>query len=281
MKMKQWLGLFLLLGGVFGCEDAGKVSAERARPHVEFLSRAAKQDVEEVRTGLPQGAELLSELFRAAHPEQPGAEDANRALLLAREKTQDLRVAKSTFFALVALDGRVIRNDREQDLMVGKDLFLAFPELKKVAEQGYLETRGSLPEAAGVRGKEDGQWVAATWVRDEQQVRGLYVTGWSWSSYAYRLETGIRSHVLSETPEGGKVPLLYVYVIVDDAIYGAPVAPVVNGTAILEKKPLEHTPAGEIWSAPLEITGRKFGVAVQRVPELGENVAIAVLRSET
>lgn len=267
--------------GLTACGNTGKKSAEAAVPHVAFLVAAAKQDVGEVRIGLPEGAKLLEATFRTAHPELPGAEDASRALGTTRDKVQDLRVAKSTFFALVAPDGRIVRNDREQDSMAGKNLFQFYPVLKDALTKGYIEGQGSMPEASGVKGRDDAQWVAAAVVKDGEATRGLYATGWSWSAYAYRLETGIRSQVLSDTPEGGKVPLLYVYVLVSKNAYGAPVAPVVNGEAILKLSPFEHLKDGNAWSAPLEIDGRSFGVAAQKVPELGPDVAIAVLRSET
>jgi hypothetical protein len=86
---------------------------------------------------------------------------------------------------------------------------------------------------------------------------------------------------MGETAVGAKVPVLYVYVLVGDAAFGAPVAPVINGKAISAQHPLERIQGDQVWASPLEIEGRSFGVAVQRVSELGPDVAIAVLRSET
>jgi hypothetical protein len=273
-----WLGAGLMLSG---CEDLGKKSAGLARAHVEQLSRAARQDLEEVRKGLPLGAQRLENLFAAAHPEQPDPQTARQALTRARDKVQDLRVAKSTFFAVASLDGMVIRGDGEADDLAGKNIVSAFPELARAVTQGYVESRGSMKEAAGVRGREDGQWVAAVPIKVEGIPKGLYVTGWSWSAYAYRLETAVRSQVLGDTVEGAKVPLLYVYVLVGDVAYGAPVSPMGNGRAILGLKPLEHAQGEAVWTSPLQIDGRTFGVAVQRIAPLGESVAVAVLRSET
>ena len=274
------MGVLLALGAwQLGCEDVGKKSAAAARDNVTFIAAAAKQDVTEVRSGLPQGAGSITKLFSDAAPEVPGAEDARSALERARETVQDLRVAKSTFFAVVHADGRVIRNDREQDLMAGKNLFQFFPGLQAASE--YFEGRGSMPEAAGVRGREDGQWLAAVPVRLDGSVRGYYVTGWSWSAYAYRLETGLRSHILTGAKSGEKIPLLYVFVVVDKNVHGAPVSPKVNAEAIAKAGPLAKASAGAPWTTVLTIDGREFGLAVQLVPELGDKVALAVLRSET
>lgn len=288
MNPLEWAGrarraaaVFALLApGLFGCEDSGKASAERARDHVAFLKEQAEQDVAEVRAGLPKGAEHLSKLFETEGTPESRAEQARKLLKRAREKTQDLRVAKSTFFAVTGKDGIVIRNDREQDSMAGKSLFAAFPELKEALGGKYVESRGAMPVAAAVRGRPDAQWVAAAPVKAAGEVRGLYVTGWSWSAYAYRMENALRSELTSKLEGVEKLPLLYVYMVVEKAAYGAPVSPDVNAEAIVELNPLQKA-AGSPFSTAIEITGRSFGLAVGRVPELGKDVAIAVLRSET
>jgi hypothetical protein len=123
--------------------------------------------------------------------------------------------------------------------------------------------------------------VAAVPVRQEATTRALYATGWSWSAYAYRLENAARSAARSVTTEQQKMPLLYAYVIVEDAVYGAPVSPDVNARAIRDQGLLGKLRAGEPLTVELEITGRGFGLGAELVPELGDKVAIAVLRSET
>ncbi|HEX9619062.1 MAG TPA: hypothetical protein VF989_02940 [Polyangiaceae bacterium] len=278
-RRAAWAAGFFV-AGVLGCESSGKASAEQARSHVVFLQEKAKEDVTEVQKGLPLGVPHLVKLFEQEGTPETRAEQARDLLEDARDKVQDLRVAKSTFFAVAGKDGIVIRNDREQDAMAGRALFASFPELKRALESKYVESRGSMPEAAGVRGRPDGQWVAAAPVKAGGEVRGLYVTGWSWSAYAYRMENALRSELSSKLEGVETLPLLYVYMIVDDAAYGAPVSPDVNAKAIVAMKPLEKARA-EPFATEIEITGRSFGLAVGRVPELGKDVAIAVLRSET
>jgi hypothetical protein len=270
-----------LAPALVGCEDPSKKSAAAAKDHVAFLVAASEQDVAEVRQGLPEGAKKLSSLFKDALPGVPDAQTAAKALETARDTVQDLRVAKSTFFAVTTTDGLVLRNDRERDDMVGKKLFDSYPGLKTALTAGYVESRGSMKEAAGVRNRDDSQWVAAVPVVVDNAAVGVYATGWSWSAYAYRLENALRSKVLGETPEGGKVPLLYVYVVVGDAVYGAPISPQVNAKAIADLKPLSQLKGSEPFTAELEIEGRGFGLAVMGAGKLGKDVAIAVLRSET
>lgn len=267
-----------LVGSSLGCTDTGKVSAEHAKTHAKFLLSAANTDIDELKRGLPKGVVHLEAAFEQGPPD---SQTASKALETARNKIQDLRVAKSTFFALLGKDGTVIRNDQEQDLMAGKNMVSAYKELGQVLAGKTVETRGVMPEAAGVRGKPDAQWVVGVPIRVGGEVVGAYVSGWSWSAYAYRLETALRSDVLSKTEEGGKVPLLYVYVLVAGQAYGAPISPEVNGTAIVKQKPLDKASASAPFSMPLEIENRQFGLAVVPLEKIGKDVGIAVLRSET
>jgi len=265
--------LGLALGG---CKKSSAVSAEKAGEHVEFLGKAVATDLGEVRAGLPKGAELLKAYFEAG--EFQDAASAREQLDKTRSKIQDLRVAKSTFFALVDLKGTVIRSDQEHDGLAGKNLSQAFPEISRALGGTFVETRGAMEEASGVRGRKDAQWLAAQPVGSP--VKGLYVTGWSFSAYAYRLENQLRSQLRSTLDQEGKEPLVYVFVVVDGKAYGAPITPEVNAQAI-ERQAFIKTETKTPAKAELEITGREFGAAFLSTPGLGAGSGIAVLRSET
>lgn len=265
-----------------GCEDGGKQSAKKARVHVDFLVKSAKRDVGEVRNGLPAGAKLLAPLFDEVAPELPAAVDVREELLRVRGANHDLDSAKSTFFLVAGPDGSILRNNLDTDEMAGKNLFEVYPSAKKAHKIGYFEFTGSWEIARGVNGRPDAQWVAVASILDPKgKESGLFAAGWSWASYAYRLEMSLRSDILGSTEEGHKVPLLYVYLLVGDQSYGTPISPMINGRELLKLKPLEKVKGDEIWTTPITIEGRDFGVAMQRVHELGDNVLIAVLRSET
>lgn len=266
---------------VFGaCRDSTQKSVAEARAHVAELTKLVEDDVAEVRSGLPRGARLLGKLWTDAPRLEDDPKELELALMSAREKVQDLRVAKSTFFALARPDGVVLRNDRDQDLMAGKPLFGAYPELRGALSK-YVETSGSLREAAGMVGRADAQWVAAHPVVAGAETRGLYVTGWSWSSYAYRLENALRGSIRSSVGERGKMPLVYVFVVSGKAAYAAPAAPDVNVDAVAKQDALSRILGDAVFATSLEITGRSFGLAVRRTPALGRDVGVAVLRSET
>jgi hypothetical protein len=268
------------------CEDKGKVSVEQASAHVQLLVETAQADVEEIRRGLPEGAGLLVKLYQADAPPKDDREAVRAGLARARSSVQDLRVAKATFFALVDEDGTVLRNDQEQDLMADRNVYAAFPELKQALAGKYVETRGSMEEARGVaEPKPDAQWVAAAPVTVDAKAAGLYLAGWSFSSYAYRLEFklrgAVRAALLEEKDPRKNEPLLYVHIAVERAVYGAPVSPALNNETLRELDLVSKTDGDRVHAQVLEITGRTFGVAARRAPALGDAVAVVVLRSET
>lgn len=285
-KLLSWslslLAGFALCAHLVGCSRNADTSVGESRRHALMLVETAKQDVDELRRGLPEGARHLAQAYQAKVAPKDDLTQVRAELERARGKVQDLRVAKSTFFALAERDGTILRTDREPDMMSGKNLFLAYPTLKTALQGKLVEGRGSMAEASGVRGQKDGQFVMAVPVSVGSEVQGIYATGWSWSAYAYRLENALRSEFRTDLKDAKvKEPLIYVFVVVDDAVYGAPVSPRVSAEAIQKLSPLTKATGQTVFSLPLEITGREFGLAVLRAPSLGQNVAIAVLRSET
>lgn len=268
------------LMAALGCSKTSELSARKAHEEVELLAKAADADVKEVRQGLPLGAKQL-ETFMADEKARGDAAAAKDALTSARNKVQDLRLAKSTFFLVADKSGLILRSDMEHDALATKNLFAAF-DLKAATTGSYTEAHGSLPEAAGVRGRNDGQWTAAAPITKGTEVTGVYATGWSWSAYAYRLENQLRSVVKTEaTSTNTKQPLVYVYMVVGKEAYGAPVSPDVNAKAVKDSGLMGRAQGEAVVEAQQEIEGRDFGIALRRVPVLGPDVAIAVVRSET
>lgn len=280
MRRLPTFGFALIALFSLSCTKSSEVSRKKAREHVELLAKAAQVDVEEVRKGLPLGAQQLESFFAQPKAGEDAAA-AKEALERARSRVQDLRTAKSTFFLLADGTGSILRSDLEHDALAGKNLFSAFPELKGALSK-YSETRGSMAEAAGVRGRPDAQWAAATPVMKGDAAAGVYATGWSWSAYAYRLENQLRSQVKSDAAANQtKEPLVYVYVVVEKEAYGAPISPDVNAKAVKDSGLMGRASGEAIVDAAQEIEGRDFGIALRRVPALGTDVAIAVVRSET
>ena len=276
----------LLLPLGLGCEDTTKLSMERAAEHVAELCSVVEQDVAEVRAGLPKGAALMAEVYAAGKDPADDPNGVAKALARVRAKVQELRVAKSNFFALVEPGGSVVRSDQEQDRLVSRALLKHYPGLKAALGGKYVEALGSMPEAAEVdKSRKDGQWVAASPVVVDDKPRGLYVTGWSWVSYADRMEFRLRGAVrtqLADAPQGSQnEPLIYVFVIVGERAYGGPATAVVSMDAIAKLRLLGKLDRDAVHSEVIELTGRKYGLAAKRAPALGKDIAVVVLRSET
>lgn len=278
------LGRLLLLAVCvtsMGCEDLGEKSARLVGANLKYVAGAVERDLGEVRRGMPAGARELEPLFARAAPERPAAVDAREELVRLRNDNHDISSAKSTFFLIAARDGTILRNNLDTDEMAEKNLFQVYPQTKQALEKDYVEVNGSWDIARGVNNRPDAQWLSLARIKVKDEPVGLFVSGWSWSSYAYRLEMALRSEVLGETKSGDKVPLLYVYVIVGNQAYGAPVSPTVNGDEIVKLNPVDKARGKELWTGPIEITRRAFGLGLKHLPDFGQDVVLAVLRSET
>jgi hypothetical protein len=276
-----------------GCEkDRGLKSAEDARANVQSLVEVTAKDVSEVERGLPEGAKKLGALLeRDVGKDDPkqNAPAVRSALLKMRQQVPDLGIAKSTFFAFADPKGVGIRNDFENDTMAGKDLVTAWPGLKPVAADGapYAATTGqgfSTPNPAGP----DKEWVAAVPVKKaDGSPLGMLVTGWTYRRFAYHLQVTLQRNLqdqLMRTNEKGKLPILYVCLFDKENVYGAaspgaiPV-PEVNEKELAKVGLHAKTEAGPA-ASPLKITDRDFGWAAARLPKLGPDVGVVVLRSE-
>jgi hypothetical protein len=264
------------------CEDQGKVSEQKAVAEVAKLLPVVKDDVGEVRRGLPEGAKKLGLILDA----DPGNDLAalQRQIQSARAGVVDLDVAKSTFFSFADTSGMVLRSEADPDLLAHHSVVQTFPALKKAADaaSGNVEVFGEMEEMRGVRKGPDTTWVVAHPVKDKDgTVKGMFVTGWSFRRYAYRLEEQAKRDLLelAQKNEDKKVPLVYVFALRGKKAYGAPVTPDVNAEAVEKLDALAKAGTG-VFHGQVEITGRTFGVAAQRTPELAEDTGIAVMMSE-
>lgn len=271
-----------LAASTVGCTDSVKVSEDGAAAHADELAKLIDADVQEIRTGLPQGGQKLGVNLFDEGPEVTPAK-ARRSLKKTREAVTVLQLAKATFFAVTDMEGVAWANDQETDGMSGKNLLQAFPGLEKAKSDSYVESMGFMEEAKGVRTGPDEQWVAAAPIIADGVQKGVYVTGWSMRRFTYHLEEQLKSNLRQAATKSGnalKTPLVYAFVIKGDKVFGALTAPEVNVKAIEDLKILEKLPEGGTWKGRVEITNRTFGVAAKKTPSLCSDCAVAVLRSE-
>jgi hypothetical protein len=273
---------FPLALALAACDDGRKAAEQSASEALTKLAPVLKEDVTQVRRGLPEGAAKLGPMLD--HDTLADLVRVQKAITRTRNLVPDLDVAKGTFFSFAEPDGKVVRSEVDPDELAGKSILVAFPALKKAADPagGVAEAWGEMKELRGVKTGQDLIWAAAVPVKDEKaQLKGLFVTGWSLRAYARRLETSATSTVREAAEKAGKKnpPLVYVFIVKGKTAYGTPIAPEVNAHAVEALDLVGKTSAGP-YRGTLEITNRGFGVAGVRAPELGDDAVRAVLARE-
>lgn len=264
-----------------GCKDQAKESATRASADVASLGALVDKDVGEIERGLPEGAKRLATLLaNGADPKQNVA-DVRKSLFKVRRDVPDLDIAKSTFFALADSTGVAIRNDLEEDVMAGQNLFTIFPALAK-AKDAYTTAVGAFPNGSTKNGPDE-DWVAAAPVkRDDGSTGALFVTGWTYRYFARHLQESLKDRLVEaakKNAEEGKLPVFYVAVFDKTGVYSAPLTPVVDEQALAAQDLLGKTAAGPA-QGTLNLTDRAFGWAAVRAPKLAPDTGVVVLRSE-
>ena len=272
----------LLRPPVLACKDQAKESATRASADVAALGALVEKDVGEVERGMPEGAKRLSPLLaNGADPKQDVAE-VRRSLLHVRRDVQDLDVAKSTFFALADTNGVAIRNDLEEDVMAGQNLFSIFPAPGEGEGRRTRRDRGCLPQAPNKNGP-DRDWIAGMPVkRDDGQTGAEFVTGWTYRFFARHLQESLKDQLTEaakKSGDEGKIPVFYVAVFDKTGVYSAPLTPGVDEKALADQDLVGKTAAGPA-QGTATITDRAFGYAAKRTPKLAPDTGVVVLRSE-
>ncbi|HEY1692397.1 MAG TPA: hypothetical protein VGG39_09560 [Polyangiaceae bacterium] len=273
------LGLAALLAA--GCKDQAKESAARASTDVSDLAALVEKDLGEVERGLPQGAKKLEPLVSDGADPKFDPAGVRTALQRVRRDVMDLSMAKSTFFALTDANGVAIRNDLEEDVMAGQNLFSVFPALA-AAKSTYTTTTGLFPNATTKNGP-DRDWIAGFPVkRTSGETGAIFVTGWTYRYFARHLQESLKDRLAEEAKKSGdvgRIPVFYVAVFDKTGVYAAPLTPQVDEKALADAGLLEKTAAGPA-QGPLTITDRAFGWAAVRTPHLAPDTGIVVLRSE-
>jgi hypothetical protein len=271
----------LLALGFFGCKDQGKITAQRAQENASSMAKLAETDVAEIERGLPEGAKKLSAIYVKGADLRQDPPAVRTALIKVRRDVPDLNIAKSTFFALADDKGVAIRNNLEQDAMAGQNLMLVFPELSKVGQSPFVVTTGAFA-GTSTPTVPDKDWIAAVPVKIDDKVVGIFLTGWSFRRFAFHLQESLKHDLaeqLQKDHDTGKLPILYVMVFDKSGVYGAPQTPAVNEKALTDVDLVGKTATGPAQGV-LNITDRDFGYGAARVPKLGVDTGIVVLRSD-
>lgn len=264
-----------------GCKDQAKESAAHAAQDATGMAALVDKDVGEVERGMPEGAKRLGALLAGGADPRQDAAGVRKALQRVRRDVMDLGIAKSTFFALADANGVAIRNDLEEDVMAGQNLFTVFPALAK-AKDGYVTTVGVFPNAESKNGPDE-DWIAGVPVKQENGVTGaVFVTGWTYRYFARHLQESLKDRLTEDARKNGtegKIPVFYVAVFDRSGVFSAPLTPAVDEKALTEQDLVGKTASGPA-QGTLALTDRAFGWAAVRTPKLAPETGIVVLRSE-
>jgi hypothetical protein len=271
----------VIVAGLAGCADPAK-QEQIAVDALVKIAPLADADVAQVRRGLPEGAKVMGEQIDA-EPET-NLVALQRVVRGSRANVEDLRTSKCTFFSFADAAGVVHRSEIDPDNLAQKQLFTVFPGLKKALEPnaGVVEAWGDMEEMHVTKTGPEHQWVVAHAVRDKAgQTKGLFVTGWSLRRFAYHIDQAAKGELVkaAERDRKVKVPLVYVFLVKDGKAYGGPMAPDVNAHAVEGLDLVNKTQSGP-YRGHVEVTGRVFGVAAQKAPNIGESIVLAVMTSE-
>lgn len=276
------LPLGLAAMGLTGCDDGKKLSEREAAEEADRIAPMVKADVEALRKGLPIGAAKLAE---KADADTLGNNSAlQKAIATSRAQVPDLDTSKATFFSITDASGTVLRSEADLDLLAGHSVITPFPALKMALDpaSATVEAFGEMPEMRGLRTGQDLAWVLAHPMKDPKGLKGLFITGWSFRKYGAYLDDKARRDLEAASAKAEKktVPIAYVFMVKGGKAYGSPLLSAdVNAQAIEGLGVIEKTAAGP-YKGNIEITGRSFGIAALRTPELGDDAAVVVLLSE-
>jgi hypothetical protein len=261
------------------CTDQAKKSAERAKVQAEELAAVVSADVDELKRGMPLGAEELAKgLFSGeARAETLEPADVRKALRRIRSVVPDLRSAKSTFMALATNEGVGIRSDLEEDRMAGIKLFETFQAFKR-AQGPFAITIGTFDEATGPVVDDDFAAMVPVTVAGAQ--KAVLLSGWTFRAFARHLQAQAEQTMAEKRKTGAeteKAPVLYVAVADARGAFGSPTTPKVNLEAVTALEPAKLASGT---TGTREIEGRSFGWAVAKAPAMGPEVTVVVLRSD-
>jgi len=266
-----------------GCRDSSKEQEESAASVLAKIVPLAKEDVAQVKRGLPESAKKLGEVLDT----DPGTNlvGLQKSISGARAAVKDLDISKITFLSFADTTGIVLRSEADPDYLASKSILVSFPALKKALEpsSGLVEVWGEMPEIRGVRTGPETNWVIAHPVKDKAGVvKGLFVTGWSYRRLALHLEDAAKRELMeaAEREKKKRVPIVYVYIVKDGKAYGSPTTPEPNVKAVEGLDLATKAPQAGVFRVTTEIAGRSFSIGAERVPELGETALLTALVSE-
>jgi len=260
--------------------DIARLEKLLAERHVDAMSRA-----------LPVAGETLGAKFaegKEIHPTEAGALGPIFDEL--RNKTDDLRSAKRSYYAITDLGGEIVWVDDPNWLVIGRKAGLAFAKLEAI-----LAGKEKYAAGAGRYGGADPEaltlFEAAPIVRSGKTIGGL-LAAWEIHEAAEDMQRQLQTELAMKTVKPKTrakakdkyqlvldTPDLWVACFNEKYVYLQEGAPQTLEDGAKSIGLFGKTASGP-YTGTFDVLNRGWGVSAKRTPSLGEGMGIAVLRHE-
>lgn len=265
-----------------GCEDD---TAEAARKkirneHLPHLTKVVNEDLKRQMAGMRRAPDRLAPGFQVEDPAER-EQQMRTALKFVQEPPKGISqfvTSPMSFLAAVDAEGVVIARDAEPDRLKGRDMKKPFPPVRAALEEG--EVGYALGEFEG--GEDvDSSWslvFAAPVTVDGERV-GAVVSGIPLWRLAQRLSRQMR---VDHSPRIEQGLVLWAYLIKGDRLFHMGTPPELDDTlpsaSDLQSR-LSQDDEGVV-TGHVRLHGRTYGYGAAPLPEVGEDVALLVVRAD-
>jgi len=278
------------LGAPVGCKSKAQKQAEAAMPDLGRIEKlVSDRHVDSIARALPIAAGALAAKIDKGLDVDQG-KIVGAAFDEIRNKSEDLRSAKRSYYALADLNGDIVWVDDPNWVVVGRKLGVAFPEVKEL-----LAGKKKYAAGAGRYGGADPEALTlfeASPILKGEAALGLLVSAWEVHEIAEDLQRQLQTDLAMKTVKPKvrakpkdkyqlalDTPDLWVAVFGKDYLWmqeGVPQQLEDGAKAI----GLYAKTAGGPWSGTFDVLNRGWGAAAKRVAALGPDMGLAVLRND-
>lgn len=272
-----------------GCKSKAQKQADAAVPDVGRLEKiVAERHVDAHARALPNAAASLATKLGEKNIVPTEGALISAAFTDVRDRTDDLRSAKRSYYAVVDVNGEIVAVDDPNWLVVGRKAAVAFPALSDV-----LAGRAKYAAGAGRYGGADPEaltFFEASPILREGKPIGALIAAWEVHEAAEDLQRQLQTELAMKTVKPKvrakakdkyqlvlDTPDLWVAIFDDKYVWlqdGAP-QPLEDGAKSIG---LHGKTASGAWTGTFDVLNRGWGAAAKRFPSLGPNVGLAVLR---
>ncbi len=273
-----------------GCKSKAQKQAEIAVGDVERVQKTVtERHVDALSRALPKAADAVAEKLGDSVDVHAAASTLGAAFVELRNKTDDLRSAKRSYFVITDDKGEVAWVDDDSWVVVGRRMAATFPPVKQALEGAPYATGSGRYGGAS----EDAlSFAEAVPIKKGETIVGALVAVWEAHEAAEDLQRQLATELAMKSVEPKTrvkpkdkralqldAPDVWVAVFQGKNVYfqqDAP-QPLEDATKALD---LAGKTSGGPWHGTYDVMNKGWGAAAKRVPSLGPDVGIAVLRLE-